>query len=143
MAIRHIQNRHNNLGFLSCCLKTADMSDISRCPFYHVPDRGGFIALKACIRPARSLKVCQFSSEIAVRSVESNVLVRYTAPGGAVGPFEHCISPGALYEKKQRLRLRLMWTRHQVSGDLATETASPVCDPVKTFVCYVNYLPPP
>ena len=75
------------------------MPDISRCPFYLVPDQGGFIALKACIRPARSLTVCQFISEIAVRSVESKVLFRYMTPGGAVGRCEHCISPGALYEK--------------------------------------------
>jgi hypothetical protein len=76
------------------------VSDISRCPFYRVPDRGGgFIALKACIRPARSLTVCQFISEIVVISFESKVIFRYLTPGGAVGRFERCISPGALYEK--------------------------------------------
>lgn len=32
------------------------------------------------------------------------------------------------YLVKQRLRLRLMWIRHQVSSVLAAETASPVCD---------------
>ena len=55
-------------------------------------------------------------------------------PGVAVGRFERCISPGALYMRrylvKQRIRLRLMWTRHQVSSVLAAETASLVCDPV-------------
>ena len=101
--------------------------------FYHVPDRGGFIALKACTRPARSLTVCQFISEIAVRSVESKVLFWYMTPVGLSDVSSVVLAQGFYmrrYLVKQRLRLRLMRTRHQVSSVLAAETTSPVCDPV-------------